>query len=250
MIIDYHAHGPLGKNFGGVTSADEMLRAMDLAQVDKACVNNIFHGNASKANDCMAAFVRRHPDRFIGILYVTPIYPEEMEAEMARAVDDLGMRGIKIYPPFYNGTVEDPVWEPIFAFAHARKLSILSHTDGNDPLVSPNHGEPQMFVRWAEKYPNATFVMGHSGNSASGRKSCIAAASCCPNIYAEICSSWREINSIEELVLGVGEDRVLFGSDIPLMDPRVQMGRIMTADISDAAKKKIIGENAARLLNL
>ena len=250
MIIDFHAHYPLGKNLGGVTRADEMLRAMDMAGVDKACVNNIFHSRASKANDCMAEFVRAHPDRFIGILYVTPIYPEEIEVEMARAVDELGMRGIKIYPPYYSRTIEDPVWEPVFAFAHARKLSILSHTDGDNPMVNPNNGEPQMFVRWAEKYPDANFVMGHSGNVAAGRQSCINAAKRCPNIYTEICSSWREINSIEELVTGVGEDRVLFGSDIPLMDPRIQMGRVITADISETAKKKILGENAARLLHL
>jgi len=250
VIIDFHAHNGSMDNYGARERADEMLRAMDLAEVDLVCVNNIFHGRASKANDCTAAFVRAHPDRFVGFLFVTPHYPEEMEAEMKRAVDDLGLRGIKIYPPYYNRSVEDPIWEPVFAFAHARKLPILSHTDGHDPLVQPNRGEAQMFVPWALKYPDCNIALAHAGNFASGRRSSVDAARKAPNLYIEICSSWREFGSIEELVEGAGEDRVLYGSDLPLMDPRIQAGRVLTADIGDAAKRKVLGENAARLLHI
>jgi predicted TIM-barrel fold metal-dependent hydrolase len=45
-----------------------------------------------------------------------------------------------------------------------------------------------------------------------------------------------------------GADRVLFGSDQPLMDPRSQLGKIITAEISEAAKRQVLGENACRLL--
>jgi len=250
MIIDFHAHNGSFDVYGAGSRADDMLRAMDMAGVDLCCVNNIFHGRASKANDCTAAFVRAHPDRFLGLLFVTPHYPEEMEAEMARAVDELGLRGIKIYPPYFNRSVEDPAWEPIFAFAHARRLPILSHTDGRDPMVQPNNGEPQMFVRWAQKYPECNIVLAHAGNFPSGRQSCVSAARQAPNIHIEICSSWRQFHSIEDLVEGAGEDRVLYGSDLPLMDPRIQMGRVLTADIGEQARRKVLGENAARLLGI
>jgi predicted TIM-barrel fold metal-dependent hydrolase len=250
VIIDFHAHNGSMDNYGARERADDMLRAMDLAGVDIMCVNNIFHARASKGNDLTAAFVRKRPDRFLGLLFVTPHYPEEMEREMARAVDDLGLRGIKIYPPYFNRTIQDPAWEPVFAFAHARRLPILSHTDGSDPLVQPNHGEPQMFVPWAKKYPNANIVLAHAGNFATGRRSCISAARQAPNIYIETCSSWRQFGSIEELVEGAGEDRILFGSDQPLMDPRVQIGRYLTSDLSETAKRKALGENAARLLGI
>ena len=93
-------------------------------------------------------------------------------------------------------------------------------------------------------------VLAHAGNFASGRRSSVDAARKAPNLYIEICSSWREFGSIEELVEGAGEDRVLYGSDLPLMDPRIQAGRVLTADIGDAAKRKVLGENAARLLHI
>ena len=68
--------------------------------------------------------------------------------------------------------------------------------------------------------------------------------------YLETCSTFRTPGVIEELVDGVGADRVLFGSDMPLMDPRSQIGKIITARISDEAKQKILGGNAGRLLGI
>ena len=55
---------------------------------------------------------------------------------------------------------------------------------------------------------------------------------------------------IEELVAEVGADRILYGSDMPLVDCRSQIGKIITADIGDDAKHMILGENAKRLLRL
>jgi predicted TIM-barrel fold metal-dependent hydrolase len=55
---------------------------------------------------------------------------------------------------------------------------------------------------------------------------------------------------IEQLVDEAGADRVLYGSDMPLMDPRSQLGKIITAQISDSAKRQVLGENACRLLRL
>ncbi len=90
----------------------------------------------------------------------------------------------------------------------------------------------------------------HSGNTAEPRREAIAAARACPNVYLETCSTFRTPGVIEELVDGVGVDRVLFGSDMPLMDPRSQIGKIITARISDEAKQKILGGNAGRLLGI
>jgi predicted TIM-barrel fold metal-dependent hydrolase len=55
---------------------------------------------------------------------------------------------------------------------------------------------------------------------------------------------------IEELVEKGGKDRVLFGSDVPLMDPRPHIGKIITARISDEAKRLALGGNAERLLGI
>ena len=55
---------------------------------------------------------------------------------------------------------------------------------------------------------------------------------------------------IEQLVAEAGAERILFGSDAPIMDPRSQLGKIITADIDEDAKRMILGMNAQRILGL
>ena len=102
----------------------------------------------------------------------------------------------------------------------------------------------------APLFPHAYFVAGHSGNTPEGRAEAIAAALACPNVYLETCSTYRTPGAIEELVAGAGANRVLYGSDQPLMDPRPQIGKIITADIPEDAKRLIVGDNARRLLGI
>jgi predicted TIM-barrel fold metal-dependent hydrolase len=78
----------------------------------------------------------------------------------------------------------------------------------------------------------------------------VEAVRACPNIFLETCTSFGEHGTIEFLVEGAGADRVLFGSDMPLMDARYNVGRIATANISEEDKRKVLGLNAMRLLGL
>ncbi len=195
-------------------------------------------------NDLTARFVAQHPERFIGFAYVSPLMPERMLPELARALDDLRFTAIKLYPPYTPWALNEPPWEPIYRFANARGLAVILHT-GSEPQALP-----KLVGEMAPRYPRANFVMGHAGNTPMERDQAIAAAQANPNVYLETASTFRTPGVIEQLVNEAGADRILYGSDIPLMDPRPQLGKIITAAISDAAKRQIMGENARRLLRL
>lgn len=243
-IIDFHGHVGQWDYLDLIDDPDMMLPAMDAVGIDKSCVFNIFHPDGQTGNDETAAFVAGHPERFIGFAYVSPLLPDGMVDELGRAVEKLGFRAIKIYPPYGPYALDHPVWDPIYAFANERGLAVLSHTGPEETC------QPQQWRDVAPRFPNANFVVGHSGNMAPYRGQAIAVAQNCSNVYLETCSTFRSPGVIEELVAGAGADRVLFGSDIPLMDPRPQIGKIITADIDDEAKRLILGENARRLLKL
>ena len=244
-VVDFHCHIGTCQRLRMYDDLEDLIRVMDSAGVDMACLFNIHRGNASFGNDEVAKALARYPDRFVGFAFVTPYYPEEVENELLRAIDRLKMRAIKIYPPYFGRSVEDPAWEGIFKFANERGLTIISHTD-----VTGGPSNPSFFVPLAQKYKNVKWVLGHAGVTPPGRIEAIEAARKCSNIYLEICSSYSTFGSVEFLVNGAGEDRVLFGSDMPLMDPRIHLGRVMTADTSEEARHKVLGENALRLLYL
>jgi uncharacterized protein len=242
-IIDFHGHQGAWEFYGMRDDARRMLRAMDLAGIDQACVFNIFHPDARVAHEQLAGYVREAPDRFIGFAYASPLSAKMVE-EVARAIDELGFRAIKIYPPSGNISLTDARWRPLFSLADERGLAVISHT-GTEPSCQPAY-----FQEVASRFPGANFVIGHCGNVRPQRDHAIEAAIACPNVLLETCTSYREVGVIEELVERAGPGKVLFGSDAPLMDPRVQIGRILTARIDAQAKRQVLGGNAQRLLGI
>lgn len=243
-VIDFHGHVGRWDRWGMRDDPSLMLHAMDKAGIDVSCLFAIFHPDGTTGNDILARFVAKHPDRFVGFAYVSPTMPEGMIPELTRAIDELKFVAIKLYPPYTPWPFDQEPWHPIYEFANERGLTIILHTDH---LLN---NRPRYFESLAPKFPNVKFVAGHSGNVPEARTEAIAAAKAHGNVYLETCSTFRSPGVIEELVTQAGADRVLFGSDIPLMDPRPQIGKIITARITDEAKRLVLGENAQRLLGL
>jgi len=249
-VIDVHGHAGAWQQYGWYDRTPKdgiawVLRAMDRAGVDQQCLFTIFHGDARKCNRDTHEFVRTHPDRFIGFAFATPLYPEECRDALVEAIDEFGFKAIKIYPPYARIPVTDVRWEPIFTFAQERGLPVLSHTSAEDPLCGVH-----LFPEVAKRYPAVSWILGHAGGSYEGRAAACRSAQAAPNIYLEICGSNRDPGSIEQLVAGAGAERVLLGSDNPLIDPRIHLGRVLLADLTNAQKRLILGENAARLLKV
>ena len=72
-VIDFHAHSGKWTSYGLLGGTpDHFVKVMNAAGVDKVSVNCIYYGEARRANDVTAGFVRAYPDRFIGVGYVTP----------------------------------------------------------------------------------------------------------------------------------------------------------------------------------
>jgi uncharacterized protein len=55
---------------------------------------------------------------------------------------------------------------------------------------------------------------------------------------------------LEHAVSELGAERILFGTDMPLLDPYTQLAKVTGADISNEAKQAILGDNLAGLLGL
>ena len=243
-VIDFHGHVGKQNCMGLIDDPDEMLRAMDAVGIDKSCVFNVFHPDGRTGNDQTARFVDRPSRSLHRFRLRVSADAERNGAELERAIDSLGMRAIKIYPPYTPFPLDHPIWDPIYDFAHQRGLPIITHT-GIEPTAAP-----RFLSQVAPRFPGASFVAGHSGNVEPHRSQAIQAARSYPNVYLETCSTFRSPGVIEELVQKAGAERVLFGSDTPLMDPRSQIGKILTAAISDQAKRQILGENACQLLGI
>lgn len=69
-----------------------------------------------------------------------------------------------------------------------------------------------------------------------------------PNLILDTTGSGMDFGMVEEAVRVLGPTRIIWGSDIPMIDPWLNLEKIRGAEISETDKRLILGENIARLV--
>ena len=226
-------------------SLEETLETMDYLGVDRLCISSLLgclcdfkHGN-----DQVGEAVRRHPNRLIGMTTVNPNYPDEVIAELQRCENLYGMNIAKIHPFCHEYPADGENYREFWQYADQREMIVLSHTWESDATCGP-----EMFDNIAQDYPHVKIILAHSGVTQEGCEQAIGVARKNKNVYLDTASSQPHIGMIERFVSEVGSSRVLFGSDIPMLEPAAQFGRIAFADITENDKQRILGLNMLKLL--
>lgn len=160
--------------------------------------------------------------------------------ELERCLREYGFRGVKIYS------------YPEVSINERRTVDVLKvAADFGVPVLA--HATPEECAGLSAKVPGVSLIMAHMGNTALARgdwNRAIMIAEECPNVYLDISGSPIDAGFVEEAVERVGADRLIFGSDMPLFDPRVQIAKVLDARITDSDRKLILGETISRLARL
>lgn len=127
MIIDAHIH------CSGEEKADDVLRALDHAEVDKAILLAPFlsggyslydSDSLRSANRHLAQLIAGHEDRLIGFAVVNPSF--DNACEDLRGAHDLGLHGLKMVPVGWYPY--DDCAHRIYETASRLKIPILFHS--------------------------------------------------------------------------------------------------------------------------
>ena len=102
-----------------------------------------------------------------------------------------------------------------------------------------------------ETYTNLTIIGAHMGGWSLWDE---ASQELCgiKNLYVD-CSStmyWVPLDKTAEIIRRYGADRVLFGTDYPMWDPRTEVGLFFRLGLSDDEMKLILSENVKKLYQL
>lgn len=245
-ITDFHAHlGPTADFYCPDSSAKAMLCAMDKVGISRMCVSSMpsLSSDYHLGNIEVLEAMRKFPDRIFGFAVINPRYPKNMCDELDFCCKQNRMKGIKIHPAYHNCKVTDPSYSPVFEFASCNNLPVLIHT-WDDFRCHPN-----LFDSLSKAYSNVCFVLGHSG-----MPDFISAAEVAKkheNIFLELTAAAYNNGVIEYFVKEIGDDRVLYGSDMGgWFCPAYGIGSVLYAKISDDSKEKILSKNAKGILGL
>ena len=242
-VIDMHGHyGPFRGIYFPDPSAQGMLRAMDRAGVTCiVCSSHAALVDPERGNREMAQAIRDHPGRFLGYRAINPNYPDQVQAEIERFPHDPGFVGFKFHPSgnFYPLTGDG--YLPALEYAHQHRLIVLSHSWGLS-----DYDNPRMFGDIAPKYPDATFIMGHSGYGEWDAAFGVARDHA--NVYLDLTAAYRIAGIIQRMCNAVGSDKILFGTDLPWFDPHYCIGCVCFSHITDDDRRNLLHRNAHRLL--
>lgn len=244
LVIDAHSHLDENPIFPFLdTSLETLIARMDRLGIATVCVSSLvaIYGKARLGNDSVIEAMRRYPGRIFGYMCVDPGYPERIVAEMERCLA-AGVGGVKIHSYSMRPLLayDSPNLTPLYEFADAHALPLLVHSFTIEELQQL---QPQF-----SKYPRVNFILGHTG--ACGLSPYTRLAKEYANVYLETCLSISPRGLIETIVAeGLG-DKVLWGSDEVFMDASQQLSRVLFARVAESDKRKILGENAARVLHM
>ena len=180
---------------------------------------------ARQANDDTAAFVRAHPEKFIGFLTVHPHDPRALE-EIERGTKDLGLRGIKLGPNYQNFDPLGPEAFAVFRRAEELGLPILLH-QGTSPVrfADLDFAHPRHIDRVATAFPDLRMILAHLGHP--WQIDCIVVIRKHPHVYADISANfyrpWSYYNAFRLATEWAVLHKLLFGSDYPIATPRETM---------------------------
>ena len=243
MVIDAHVHIGKSARLQIEADGDMLVRTADELGFDRifctdltALFYDMFEGNR-----LLYEQMRRHPDRIIGYasLHSTRFGKAALE-ELERCRNDYGMRGLKIYST-PEASIAEPAMIPILEKCVELEFVVLAHT-------TPLECEYLMAA-----VPECRFMMAHAGGQPFAKgdwNRAIMAAQRFPNLYLETASSTIDTNFLELAVDALGPEKIIFGTDTPLLDPWVQLAKIRETALAPEALDLILGGNIARLVGL
>jgi predicted TIM-barrel fold metal-dependent hydrolase len=255
VIVDSHAH--LGHwHYMHIPPSGEktMVRVMDKTGIKRAIISaNIAIGpDYRMGNEMVYQAASVFPDKFHGYVTINPHYYRSINEELDYWFENKSNRdrmiAIKIHPTFHQYPIDGEYYRPVFQYAQAHDLVVLSHAWGESPYESLCG--PRIFDKIAEKYPSVKIIVGHSGGNLPGFYKSVEVARKHENLYLDTCCSFLSLGFVEFLVENVGAERVIFSSDFPFLNAPAGLGKVVYSKIDTEEKQKILGLNAAKLFRL
>lgn len=210
-------------------------------------------------NDWVASVVQKYPDRFLGFASVDPWKGAMAVQELERAVKVLGLRGLKLMPIMQAFFPNDTRFYPLWLKCTELGIPVLFHT-GQTGAGAGTPGGGGFKLKYAQPipyiddvaadFPDLTIIMAHPGVPWQEEQLSVALHKA--NVYIDL-SGWSPKYFRPVLVQYVNsllQDKVLFGSDYPVIQPDRWLRDFEALEIKENVRQKILLDNARKLLKL
>jgi len=279
MIIDFHTHifpPQIKKNRSKyidsdscfailysssnakLATADELIASMDEAGVDISVVLNIgwtTHELCVETNDYILESIARYPKRLIGFCSVQPQSFEAAFDEIERCAKG-GIRGVGEMRPDMQllDLRDEEVIRPFIDAITKHNLILLTHASEPVGHEYPGKGgiTPDMLYPLITDFPNLTLVCAHWGGGLPFYALMPEVKKAMSNVLFDTAASpfLYSPQVYNQVIQLVGADKILFGSDYPLLAQSRLLKEIKSLDLPEETERLILSGNAQRLLGI
>lgn len=214
-------------------------------------------------NDFVAEFVAKNPRRLVGCGSVDPLRdPRMAAAEVARCVEDLGMKSIKLYPTYGHFSPADKAVFPVYEKAIEYNIPVQIHMGWTPVKSAPVEFQaPELLDAVGRQFPELKLVIAHMGYPYW--ESAITLLAKHENFHAELSGwGWFGERKILEMLHVFGSlapyEKLMYGSENPFITtfPPLMRNLISWAEensyesITRDELDGIMGMNAARIYGI
>jgi len=279
MIIDFHTHvlPPRIKNnrsqymakdaaFAQIYSGDkvkiatteDLIDSMDRDEVDISVIVNYSwttHELCLETNDYVLDSVARYPKRLIGFGAVSSYTDDASLAEIERCVRG-GIKGVGELRPDTQSIdyTQKDVIKPFTDLLRKYKLIVLTHASEPVGHLYPGKGAatPELLYKFIANLPDLPVVCAHWGGGLPFYTLMPEVREALENVYFDTAISpylYRPEIYLQMSRL-IGADRILFGSDFPVISQSRIIKEILAAELPEENREEILCGNARRLLGI
>ena len=257
---------------------DEQVRDMDEAGVDKLVLHTdtwqtwISMDTCTFINDELAREIEKYPDRFVGLAHVPPI--EAAVDELDRAIKDLGFKGVALTGHYRGAYLDEDVCKPFLKKVSELDVPIVVHptatpveyqTLKRTPMflmrvIDGGIATARVLVNVLKEFRSLKFVMPHCGGAFTmvmtiqtrEENEKLYERQCLDRLYVDTATGGRSAAMIKACIDTYGPNQVMLGTDYPSSYDLLKKGvqTVKNLDVDEETKRKILGENAARVFKI
>ena len=247
-------------SFGVGVSYEDLLRDMDAAGIERAFLIATKTGRLGLPGswhlpyEMIAQAVRRFPKRFHGLAGLDPTEGMAGVRALEHAVKELGFIGAHFYPHWFELAPDHAKWYPFYAKCVELDVPVQLQV-GQSLIYAPEQrlrsvGRPIALDAVACDFPELKLIGIHVGIPWTDEM--IAMAWKHPNVYigsdAHSPKYWPA--SFVQYVNTYGQDKVIFGTDYPVLDFGRTRAEIEALGLREEPKRKLLRDNALRIYKL
>jgi uncharacterized protein len=238
-------------------TAEELIASMDEAGVDLSVALNmgwVSHELCVETNDYILDSISRYPDRLVGFCSIQPRDGYAALVEMERCAG-AGARGIGEMRPDIQGfdLTDEAMMKPLVDAAIQHNLIFLTHS--SEPVGHQYIGKgsitPDVLYPFILSFPDLKLVCAHWGGGLPFYVLMPEVAKAVTNVFFDTAATVflyqpQIFPQVSEII---GSEKILFGSDYPLISQKRIIGQIQSLELAKENKAKILGGNALKLLS-